>query len=78
MARTCDARNRFQIFVDCAQITIRPVLILGPRHHLQQITIKRGVEAVFGDSSPVAVGVELVVVNAVPDGIEKFHERSAL
>ena len=74
LTRALDARYRFQVFVDSQQVMVSPVLIGGPRHHLKQGAIERRVEAVCGDGRG-AVGMEVIVVNAEPDGVVEFSKR---
>ena len=38
--RTCHARDRAQIFVNCPQVVLGHALIRGPRHDLQKMTIE--------------------------------------
>ena len=61
MAGACNAGDRFQIFVDRQQLTIRPVLVGGPRHHLKQIAIEW-----YND--------ERTTVGAVTDSARMFYE----
>ncbi len=36
-----DARNSAQIFVDRAEVMVRQVLKIGPRHYLEEISLER-------------------------------------
>src|SRR5256885_14022034 len=71
-----DAGDRFQICVDREEVTISPVLILGPRHHLKQIAIEWSAETVCGDGRR-AIWMEVVVVDTEPDRVMEFAERGA-
>jgi hypothetical protein len=49
--RTCNARDRAQIFVDRPEVVVGHVLVSEPRHYLEKITVERRGEAVGGHGS---------------------------
>jgi hypothetical protein len=69
--RSFNARNRAEIFIDGAQVTVRHVVVDGPRHYLETRAIERGRQAIsIGGAG--AGGMEVIHVNASPNDLLKL------